>query len=204
MLLVVFFLLLRQNMTRSGKNYITTLTDEELLEKQKESANTEYFGALYNRYTPLLYGMALKYLQDDNKASEAVTALFEELRARIGNEQIEQFKAWLYKAAHQYFLQTVQKETPEAHIEFHNKCAVCDELMNMLCKGNEDHERKQTLLNSIGRLPDGQRICIIHFFMNGMSYADIADKTGYSLQTVRNNIANGKQNLRNSIYKHLK
>ena len=47
------------------KKNISKLTDEELLQQYTDSGKTEYFGELYNRYIPLLYGLCLKYLSDE-------------------------------------------------------------------------------------------------------------------------------------------
>ena len=61
------------------KRTISKLSDEELLTHYAQSGDTEYFGELYNRYIPLLYGLCLKYLQDEDRAQEAVMQLFEDL-----------------------------------------------------------------------------------------------------------------------------
>ena len=67
------------------KRNISKLSDEELLTHYTKSGDTEYFGELYNRYIPLLYGLCLKYLQDEDRAQEAVMQLFEDLLPETGN-----------------------------------------------------------------------------------------------------------------------
>ena len=67
------------------KRNISKLSDEELLTHYTKSGDTEYFGELYNRYIPLLYGLCLKYLQDEDRAQEAVMQLFEDLLPKTGN-----------------------------------------------------------------------------------------------------------------------
>ena len=64
------------------KKNISKLTDEELLQQYTDSGKTEYFGELYNRYIPLLYGLCLKYLSDEARAQDAVMQLFEELLSK--------------------------------------------------------------------------------------------------------------------------
>ena len=181
---------------------IASLTDEELLAQHKTSGHAEYFGTLYNRYIPLLYGMCLKYLHDENKAYDAVIQLFEDLLPRISDYEINQFKAWLYRVARNHCLQILRKEKREIMVDFNSEFMESDEILHLLCEEEDNNERMQALQNCLGRLPDGQRISIIHFFMKEMSYADIAEKTGYSLNTVKSNIQNGKRNLKNCINKH--
>jgi RNA polymerase sigma-70 factor (ECF subfamily) len=180
------------------------LTDEELLTQYKESGHAEYFESLYNRYIPLLYGMCLKYLHDESIAQDAVVQLFEELLPKISDYEIQTFKVWLYSVAREYCLQIVKKESKEIPAGFNSDITESNEVLRLLCNEESDSERMQALYNCLGRLPDGQRISIAHFFTGEMSYADIAEKTGYSLNAVKSNIQNGKRNLTNCINKHLK
>lgn len=62
---------------------ISEQTDEELLQHYMKSGETEYFGELYNRYIPLLYGVCLKYLKDEARAQDAVMELFEDLLPEV-------------------------------------------------------------------------------------------------------------------------
>lgn len=89
---------------------ISKLSDEELLIHYTKSGDTEYFGELYNRYIPLLYGLCLKYLHDEDRAQEAVMQLFEDLLPKLGNYEIKVFKPWLYRVAKNHCLQLLRKE----------------------------------------------------------------------------------------------
>ncbi|MDR3118326.1 MAG: sigma-70 family RNA polymerase sigma factor [Mediterranea sp.] len=190
-------------MALGNKNHIATLTDEELLMQHKESGHAEYFGTLYNRYIPLLYGMCLKYLHNESKAQDAVLRLFEELLPQISSCDIQAFKTWLYSVARNHCLQIIRKESKEIPVSFNSDIMDSNEVLQLLLSDKEnDGERVQALRNCIGRLPDGQRISITHFFTEEMSYAEIAEKTGYSLNAVKSNIQNGKRNLKNYINKH--
>jgi RNA polymerase sigma-70 factor (ECF subfamily) len=183
---------------------MAVFTDEELLMQYKESGRAEYFESLYNRYIPLLYGMCLKYLHDESIAQDTVVQLFEELLPKISDYEIQTFKAWLYSVAREYCLQIVKKESKEISVDFNSDRMESNEVLRLLCDEETDSERMQTLHNCLDRLPDGQRISIAHFFGGEMSYADIAEKTGYSLNAVKSNIQNGKRNLANCINKHSK
>lgn len=183
---------------------MATFTDEELLVQYRESGHAEYMGTLYNRYIPLLYGMCLKYLQDEGKAQEAVLQLFEELLPDISGYEIRTFKTWLYNVARDHCLEIIRTETKETPVSFDNDRMESNEVLQLLCDEESNSERLQMLNNCLGRLPDGQRISITHFFKGEMSYADIAEKTGYSLNAVKSNIRNGKRNLKDYINKHSK
>jgi RNA polymerase sigma-70 factor (ECF subfamily) len=146
--------------------------------------------------------MCLKYLHDESKAQDAVIQLFEELLPKISGYEIQTFKTWLYSVARNHCLQIIRKESKKDPVGFNNDMMESNEVLQLLCDEENDGERRQALHNCLGRLPDGQRICITHFFTGEMSYADITEKTGYSLNTVKSNIQNGKRNLKNCINKH--
>lgn len=187
-----------------NKNLIETLTDEELLARHAESEHAEYFGALYNRYIPLLYGLCLKYLNDKHKANDAVMLLFEELLPKISDYSIQHFKPWLYRVARNHCLQILRKESREIVVDFDSDLMESDEVLHLLCDEEDDQARLQALQRCLERLPDGQRMSIIHFFMKEMSYTDVAEETGYSIKAVKSNIQNGKRNLKICINRHTK
>lgn len=196
-----FYTFVEKELLLRRKN-ISERTDEELLELHRTSGNTEYFGELYNRYMPLLYGLCLKYLQQEEKAQDAVMQLFEELLPKIGGYEIKVFRTWLYSVVKNHCLQMLRRESKEIVVDFKSDLMESDEILHLLSEEESDAERMQALHRCLKRLPDGQRISILHFFMEECSYADIVEKTGYPLKTVKSNIQNGKRNLKICIKKH--
>lgn len=184
------------------KKHISTLTDEELLDSYNTSGDTEYFGILYNRYIPLLYGVCLKYLQDEDKAHDAVMQLFEDLLRKVSNYEIKVFRTWLHSVVKNHCLQILRKENKEIRIDFNTQFMESTEILHLLCEEDNSEEQLEALRRCLDRLPDGQRVSVLHFFMDEMSYADIVEKTGYSLKAVKSNIQNGKRNLKICIDKH--
>ena len=62
---------------------ISSYSDSELVRLYKETGKNDYFGELYNRYIPLIYGLCLKYLQEEEEAQDAVMQLFEDLLPKL-------------------------------------------------------------------------------------------------------------------------
>lgn len=89
------------------------MPDEELLARYNRTGDTKYFGELYNRYIPLLYGVCLKYLGNAEKAEDAVMQLFEELTEKIGRYEITLFRTWLYSVVKNHCFQLLRKEERE-------------------------------------------------------------------------------------------
>lgn len=63
-------------------------------------------------------------------------------------------------------------------------------------KEDTSEEQLNALKHCLEKLPEFQRISIMHFFMEEMSYADIVEQTGFTLNNVKSYIQNGKRNLK--------
>lgn len=180
---------------------ISKLSDEELLAYYLKSGDTEYFGELYNRYIPLLYGLCLKYLQNEDRAQEAVMQLFEDLLSRIGNYEIKTFRPWLYRVGKNHCLQLLRKENKKIPLDYTVNIMESDEFLHLLSEEESPEEQLKALHHCLGKLPEEQRTSITYFFLKEMSYADIAEQTGFTLNNVKSYIQNGKRNLKICIKK---
>lgn len=189
-----------------GRKNISKLDDEELLSLYRDTGKTDYFGELFNRYIPLLYGVCLKYLHDGDRSRDAVMQLFENLLPKVRNYDIQVFRTWLYSVAKNHCLQILRKENRELIVDFDSYIMESDEILHLLSDEKDDEEnlRMEALRRCMQKLPEQQRLCIGNFFMDEMSYADITDATGYALNQVKSYIQNGKRNLKACIDKQMK
>ena len=69
-----------------------------------------------------------------------------------------------------------------------------DESLHQNAKQKE--EQYEALEKAIEMLNEEQKTCIRMFYLRSMSYQQIADATGYSLNNVKSFIQNGKRNLK--------
>ncbi len=174
---------------------ISNITDEQLLEEYKKTGNSEYFGHLFHRYIPLLYGLCLKYLGDKEKSKDAVMQLFEDLLSKVGKYDILVFRTWIHSVAKNHCLQILRQSEKEIVVDFNTSLMESDPILNLLDEG-EENEKWNLLQECMKRLPEVQQTCISRFFIKQLSYADIVDITGYQLKSVKSYIQNGKRNLR--------
>ncbi len=182
---------------------ISEFTDEELLKKYEETTDSEYFGVLYNRYIPLIYGLCLKYLQEEEKAQDAVMQIFENLLPKILNYKIVTFKTWIYSVAKNHCLQEIRSGKKEIVVDFNAEIMESGEILHLLDEGNNEDKFK-ILEKCLEQLPEPQRISIEMFFFQEKSYVDITEDTQYELKSVKSFIQNGKRNLKICIEKNLK
>lgn len=166
-----------------------------------QSGQTEYFGELYNRYIPLLYGLCLKYLRDKDWAQDAVMQLFEDLLSKAGHYEIKTFRSWLYRVAKNHCLQILRKESKEISLDYTINSMESDEFLHLIGEDESAEEQLKALHDCLEKLMEPQRTCIICFFMEEMSYLDITEQTGFTLNNVKSYIQNGKRNLKICIKK---
>ena len=71
-----------------------------------------------------------------------------------------------------------------------------------------NHVEKDRILELMNRalheLSEDQKRCVTLFYLEKVSYQEIASRTGFSLMQVKSNIQNGKRNLRNYLAERIK
>lgn len=178
-------------------------TDEYLLERYRKTGDSVYFGELYDRYIPLLYGVCLKYLQNKDEAQDAVMQIFEDLLPKIVSYDIQMFKPWLYNVTKNYCLKVLKSKKRELVVDFDSSFMESDEIMS-LSNNESDRSYELALAYCKAKLPDNQQIALDMFFTNNLSYADISRSLNVEVKTIKSQIQNGKRNLKNCIEKRLK
>jgi RNA polymerase sigma-70 factor (ECF subfamily) len=173
-----------------------TETDGELLQRYKDTGRSDSFGQLYDRYVMLVYGLCLKYLRDEAEAQDAVMQLFEVLMTKVLQHEIQVFRTWLYSVTRNHCLQLLRERRRALPVESLSGVMESEMILHLLDETEEEDERIPALRDCMEKLPENQRVSILRFFAEEMSYADIAEATGYPLKSVKSYIQNGKRNLK--------
>jgi RNA polymerase sigma-70 factor (ECF subfamily) len=174
---------------------LAKLSDEDILQKYQVSFEAEYIGELFRRYVPLLYGIGLKYLQSADKAQDAVMQLFETITTQTPLNEIKEFKTGICTLMKNRCLQTLHENHQEKPADSQTNTIEQHEILSIFEKEQTD-EKRRMLQMQVKKLPVEQRIPIIRFFTDEMSYMDIADSTGHKLKQVKGLIGDGMQNLK--------
>jgi len=185
------------------KGKISDYSEENLLRAFVESGDSTFFGELYKRYIPLVYGLCLKYLNNKEAAQDAVMDIFEAMVERVAQYEINNFKTWLYSVAKNHCLQVLRKDKQLNYINI-EEGVVENQAIFTLTDIAQSQEETEALEYCLTTLPDEQRVSINYFFYEDKSYADIVDLTGFALTKVKSYIQNGKRNLKSCIIKVLK
>lgn len=187
---------------RQNKKKAEEYTDEELLEQYRISHDSEVFGILYNRYIPLIYGVCLKYLQDEDRSQDAVMDIFEDLLPKITNYEIKTFRTWLYSVVKNHCFHILKSNKREITVDFDPNIMESDFILTLSDEAI-DEERDEALNYCMAKLSEPQKVTINKFFYENLSYAEIVEITGYDLKSVKSYIQNGKRNLKLCIENRL-
>ena len=170
---------------------INELSDAELIDLYRQNADLKILAALYKRYMPLVYGVCLKYLKNEEDAKDAVMQLFETLVSKLQNHHVENFKSWLHVVTKHFCLMQLRKN-PGKNVELN------DDFMQL--PASEHHTEKEAAFTILEKcletLNHEQRTAIQLFYLEEKCYKDVAEITGYEPDKVRSYIQNGRRNLK--------
>jgi RNA polymerase sigma-70 factor (ECF subfamily) len=179
---------------------LVSTDDEAQLESYRQGGDLSVLGALFEQYMPLIYGVCLKYLKDEEAAKDAVMGIFEELIIKAKQHNIRQFRSWVYVLSRNYCLMQLRSGKKVEEISL-------DEVMEFTTFLHpEENDNKEGALNALQRcmqkLTDGQRQSVSLFYLEEKCYKEVADITGYSMNDVKSYIQNGKRNLKICLEKN--
>jgi len=173
--------------------------DNQLLNSYRDSGDLAVLGKLYEKQMPLIYGVCLKYLKDEEQAKDAVMGIFEELVTKARQHDIKQFRSWLYVLSRNYCLiqlragKKMETVALDDFMEF-NPILHPDDINN--------EAAMIALERCMDKLPTAQKQSVDLFYLKEQCYKDIAVATGFSLNEVKSYIQNGKRNLKICLEKN--
>ncbi len=176
---------------------IKHLTDKELVTYYKNSADKIYVGELYKRYSHLVLGMCISYFKDKEIAKDMVLQIFEKLFVELRKREVESFKAWLTFVVRNYCISELRKfQTKQKHetgYQYEVQMQMVAEDADLL---RLEEKKLEELSKAMNHLNPFQKRCNELFYLKDMSYAQIVELTGFSVNEVKSYIQNGKRNLK--------
>ena len=170
-------------------------SDQELVQRYKQTADLQILGALYQRYMELVYGVCLKYFRDPEESKDAVMNIFEELIHKLRVHDVENFRSWLHVLAKNHCLMQLRKKgrVKIADIDL----SIMQSTEDLHPNGVMDREEALSLMEDcMETLPEEQKRSVELFYLKNKCYNEIAEITGMEWNKVRSQIQNGKRNLR--------
>ena len=151
---------------------------------------------LYDRYSSIVYSVALRVLGDTGAAEDILQdvflqvwrspALFDSSRGNLG--------AWLAVVARNRAIDGLRKRRPEMDIE-----EVVVSVEPDMARDAERNRAIEKVRGVLGQMPNPQRSALEMAYFEGLSHSEIAAKTGEPLGTVKTRIRNGLLALRKAF-----
>src|SRR6201996_2031807 len=167
--------------------------DDKLLTSYRESGDLTVLYKIYEKQVPLVYGVCLKYLKDEELAKDAVMEIFEELVEKVKNHDVKQFRSWLYVVSRNYCLMQLRAGKK---VETVNLDDVMEFSLVLHPDDNNREAAMQALEKCMEKLPAAQKQSVDLFYLNEKCYKEITEITGFTLNEVKSYIQNGKRNLK--------
>ena len=73
---------------------MTKITEEELIEKYKQTDDQSLVADLYKPYMSLVYGLCLKYLKNVSDSQDLTMQIFEKLMDKLLDKDVLNFRPW--------------------------------------------------------------------------------------------------------------
>lgn len=177
-------------------------TDEELISRYLETRSPVYFSVLFERYSHLVFGTCMKYLNNEEESRDMTMEVFEKTLINLPQQEIKSFNKWIYSVARNICISKLRSKKKE-HINSEEWGKI--KKSNGSFMENEGEQRlyienkqngEDNLRQAIKQLDENQRRCIELFFLEGRSYKAIEQLTGFNRNQVKSYLQNGKRRLK--------
>ncbi|HSH79611.1 MAG TPA: sigma-70 family RNA polymerase sigma factor [Herpetosiphonaceae bacterium] len=180
-----------------------TRAEDDLLIRRVAAGDRRAFEALYDRYSPAVFGVALKMLGDREAAEEAVQEIFWRIWQRSGSfDSSRAFAPWLFGIAHNYSIDELRRRRvrPQQVYEDDDR-PILSEIPDDADVGETAvlSDQRRLVREALDQLPEEQRQALLLAYFGGLTQQEIAAKLGNPLGTVKTRMRLGLQKLRSLL-----
>jgi RNA polymerase sigma-70 factor, ECF subfamily len=171
------------------------LTDEALIAAIR-AGNQEAMGKLYDRYSAVVYSVALRVLADTSSAEDVLQEIFMQLWRSPGSFDASRgnLAPWLAVIARNRAVDVLRKRKPQTDID--EAIVAVEPDMASDADRSRANEKVRTALKG---MPAAQRSALEMAYFEGYSHSEIAAKTGEPLGTIKTRIRAGLMLLRKAV-----
>lgn len=181
---------------------LKSLTDNELVRAYVDGVN-EAFDTLLQRYQSKIYSYIFRIVKNKDVADDIFQETFVKIIMTLRQGRYTEtgkFGAWLNRIAHNLIIDYYRQEKSENSVSIDNDET---DLLNRrdLCEENiedllVDTQIREDVKRIIDALPDAQREVLVMRYYNDMSFKEIAEATGVSINTALGRMRYAIMNMR--------
>ncbi|MGA9529456.1 MAG: sigma-70 family RNA polymerase sigma factor [Terriglobales bacterium] len=151
---------------------------------------------LYDRYSSIVYSVALRVLQDTGSAEDVLQDTFVMLWRNPGAFDASRgnMPAWLAVIARNRAIDSLRRRRPETDMD-----DVVVSIEPDLASSTDRSRAMEKVRGVLETMPDTQRSVLEMAYFEGLTHAEIAEKTGEPLGTIKTRIRSGLLSLRKAL-----
>lgn len=182
-------------------NY-SSLADEQLVREYSEG-NNEAFDTLLKRHQDRIFNYILRIIKNEDIANDIFQETFVKAIQTIRQGRYTEngkFPAWISRIAHNLIIDYYRQEKSEnlqssdlTDVDILNRKELCEETIEDVLISDQIRNDVKYL---IGELPELQREVLMMRYYQGLSFKEIADITGVSINTALGRMRYAILNLR--------
>ncbi|HEY4052880.1 MAG TPA: sigma-70 family RNA polymerase sigma factor [Terriglobales bacterium] len=160
------------------------------------NGSQEAMAELYDRYSPVVYAVALRVLGDTSAAEDILQEIFMQLWRKPGAFDVSRgnLAPWLAVIARNRAVDLLRKRRPQSELE--ETTLSIDPDLAADAHRNRIAEQVRTALKE---MPASQWSALEMAYFEGYSHSEISSKTGEPLGTIKTRIRSGLMQLRKVI-----
>lgn len=183
-------------MTSSGTYGSGTAGGEQSLIDRVRVREQQAMTEIFDRYSGLVYSVALRVLKDSGQAEDVTQEIFFQLWRNPDSFSSSRgsLASWLLVVARNRAIDHLRRRRPSEPVDE----VVLPSATNL----QNDAERNmmmQRVRGIVGELPEEQQRSLEMAFFDGLSHSEIAEKTGQPLGTVKTRIRSALTSLRKRL-----
>lgn len=186
-------------------------TDDFVLIRAFQKGENNAFDALVLRYKDRVFNLCLRFLGDYHEAEDIAQDVFIKAYMSLKKFRFESsFFTWLYRIAinscknkvkslgYRFKKSEARIDTSEESFEDFQREQGADSYGNPAVD-LENKETMQTLQRAINSLPSDQKSVVILRDIQGLSYEEITEITGFKLGTLKSRLSRARYSLREKL-----
>lgn len=171
-----------------SKRYKTVTELVRACQRLEPAAQT----AFYDRYKKQLLGVCTRYARTDAEAEDIFQEAFIKVFTHIDQlENPESADGWVksvvIRTAINYYHRTTKNDNRQTVYEESNDDRASDDYANLIGRFSQDE-----ICAVINQLPDGYRLTINLYLIDGYSHAEIAELLGIAENTSKSQVSRGR------------
>jgi RNA polymerase sigma-70 factor, ECF subfamily len=181
--------------SRAASNVISP---DAMLVSAIRSGDEQAMGQLYERYSAVVYSVALRILGDSGAAEDILQDIFIQLWRTPDSFDANRgsLAGWLAVITRNRAIDSLRKRRPETDI--------ADVVLSIepdLVQGTDWNRAMERIRGELASMPAPQRSALEMAFFDGLTHTEIAEKTGEPLGTVKTRIRAGLSALRKVFHR---